>query len=492
MLPKTRVMMVVFVVAIVLLMSLEMIMELRRSSVELAVASPLLLQQRPLPLQALSRELPPNQQPSQTRTSTTTMMPSTAQHHLLSGAIDYFRQKGQMIVLMGNDGVQEFLPHRGGGMGGIENSVVTLARGLHRLQINFIVLSRCTDHDPVSSITPLAGVPFKVFCMPHGSDFLPGCQAFVRSMPEPQTLILGQSDWSVRMTSVTSAPMVITNHDSDPGIAGRLAYHPRVIYRFISHWMHKAWMSDLSAPDWLARRSFSARYALEPDACPSPRRKADRAGHILYMSSGWGLHAKGLDKFLEFARRAQTVSNRTFVVHARESESIIPPEYRSLSNLRFLGPVAGPKRDEAYDNAFALIMLTQIPEAFGLVSLEAMCRGTPVLTSCNGAQPEVVYAPHGGSSTNNNYGDMLAFLAFLESAEADDTYFASVQRYASTNFVQDTTIGRILLAGRLLIEHPNPVDHEALLGPTLDSVPGVPAVSPERLTRRCLTNTDVQ
>jgi hypothetical protein len=73
------------------------------------------------------------------------------------------------------------------------------------------------------------------------------------------------------------------------------------------------------------------------------------------------------------------------------------------------------------------VMLTQVPEAFGLVSLEAMCQGTPVLSSCFGTQPEIIQGTLGGRSTDNNYQTMLELLKHVEAAP--DSYFQGIQDY---------------------------------------------------------------
>jgi glycosyltransferase involved in cell wall biosynthesis len=402
---------------------------------------------------------------------------------VLRDALDFFRNKERQIVLMGNDGIQEFLPARAHRMGGIENAVVTLANGLHRLGYNFIVLSQCTGMDPISTTVPLAGVPYTVYCMPPGPSFLPACQEYVRNMNPKPAVVLGQSDWSARVAEAADVPMVVTNHDSAPAIGERLIHHPRVFYRFLSDWMIKIWQTY--GKEWLPRRSFFAYHSIEPDACPPVLPKRQRAGHVMYLSSAWGPELKGLDKFCEFASRARAVSNRTFVVYGPNS---IPGQYANLPNLKAMGDVSGKARDDAYRNAILYVMLTQLPEAFGRVTLEAMCMGTPVLSSCFGTQPELIYGDAGGRSTDNNYDTMLAFLAQLD--KADDDYFEGIRRYATTTFVQDEEIARLLYAARLLIEQPTPVEHEKTLRATFDTLPysGVQRIPSEKTTADCKTH----
>jgi glycosyltransferase involved in cell wall biosynthesis len=137
--------------------------------------------------------------------------------------------------------------------------------------------------------------------------------------------------------------------------------------------MHKAWLRE--GPEWLRRRSFYAFHSIDGDACPPPLPKKDRQGFVMYLSSDWGYTNKGLDKFLELAKRSGAAgkSNRTFVVYGPNIPYVSDTEYEYLPNLKVPGDIAGQKRDDAYRNAIAYVMLTNIPEAFGRVTLEAMC-----------------------------------------------------------------------------------------------------------------------
>jgi glycosyltransferase involved in cell wall biosynthesis len=61
-------------------------------------------------------------------------------------------------------------------------------------------------------------------------------------------------------------------------------------------------------------------------------------------------------------------------------------------NVRYIGPVNHEQKNELLRNAAALIFPVQWPEPFGLVMIEAMACGTPVLAHGLGSVPEVVEA----------------------------------------------------------------------------------------------------
>jgi hypothetical protein len=74
--------------------------------------------------------------------------------------------------------------------------------------------------------------------MPAAQQFLASVKDYIANMSPKPALVLGQSDWSAQVSEHTGVPMIVTNHDSAPGIATRLHQAPRVIYR-------KAWVALL-------------------------------------------------------------------------------------------------------------------------------------------------------------------------------------------------------------------------------------------------------
>jgi glycosyltransferase involved in cell wall biosynthesis len=84
--------------------------------------------------------------------------------------------------------------------------------------------------------------------------------------------------------------------------------------------------------------------------------------------------------------------------------------------VEFLGEVAGAQRDELYAGALATLMLGAWPEPFGLVAIESMATGTPVIARRAGALPEII--EHG--RTGYLVDDLQEAVLAVERATAAD------------------------------------------------------------------------
>src|SRR5262249_56578648 len=71
-------------------------------------------------------------------------------------------------------------------------------------------------------------------------------------------------------------------------------------------------------------------------------------------------------------------------------QTIEPLLRASRSFVEFVGEVGGRDKDEFLGNAAALLFPIDWPEPFGLVMIEALACGTPVIGWKNGSVPEVL------------------------------------------------------------------------------------------------------
>jgi glycosyltransferase involved in cell wall biosynthesis len=71
-------------------------------------------------------------------------------------------------------------------------------------------------------------------------------------------------------------------------------------------------------------------------------------------------------------------------------ETIEPLLHESRSFVEFVGEVGGREKDEFLGNAYAMLFPIDWPEPFGLVMIEALACGTPVIAWRNGSVPEII------------------------------------------------------------------------------------------------------
>lgn len=80
-------------------------------------------------------------------------------------------------------------------------------------------------------------------------------------------------------------------------------------------------------------------------------------------------------------------------------ETVVEPLLRHTL-VEFVGEIGEGEKDEFLGNAYALLLPIDWPEPFGLVMVEAIACGTPVIAYRSGAVPKVMEEGHTGFIVN--------------------------------------------------------------------------------------------
>lgn len=267
--------------------------------------------------------------------------------------------------------------------GGTERIVGVLAHGLHA-RGHRVTLFAAGDSNVECELVPV--VPRALWTSPEWEDPAPHLRRIIAEAERRR----GQFDvihshldgHGFEFARRSTTPVVSTLHGRiDVGLTAELLPEYRDVPLVAISANQRSWAPD---QNWLA----TIHHGL-PFAGLSAGR--GRGGYLLFI--GRLAPEKGVAEAIELARRggiqlviaAKAIAEYELNVY----RTVVEPAERE-GMVRFLGEIDAAARDELYGDALATVMLGSWPEPFGLVAIESLAAGTPLIARRTGALPEIV------------------------------------------------------------------------------------------------------
>jgi glycosyltransferase involved in cell wall biosynthesis len=335
--------------------------------------------------------------------------------------------------------------------GGTESVIDRLARGLVRAGHDVLLAAAANSTCPVGQVPGTD----------EAADGAPANGGAVRELRHVVTSYAAMADVDVVHDHTmcgpvyrhrpVGLPVVTTNHGPFDDVLNPIYRALRdVPVIAISH-------SQASTADG-ARIAAVIHHGIDVAAVPEGRGRGGFAGFLGRMSPDKGPREAAL-----IARAAGVPLKMAAKLREPAERAYFDAEVKPLlcSDVEYLGELAEQDKFELVGNAFALLNPIQWPEPFGLVMIEALAAGTPVVSTPAGSAPEIVDDGVTGYLRNGCAGlaDALLAAADLDRAACRA---AAESRFATERMVREhVQLYTDLIGSARGRARPRVVDHPA-------------------------------
>lgn len=147
------------------------------------------------------------------------------------------------------------------------------------------------------------------------------------------------------------------------------------------------------------------------------------------------------EKGVEIAVEVAQKTGRKLIIAAKVDEPLsdyakkMLKLFKDSSNVEFMGQV-GEEKKQLLANAYALLMPIQWEEPFGLVVIEALATGTPVIAFKRGSMPEIIQEGKTGFLVKTTQ-DMVGAISRVADLDRRECRKAVEQRFSIERMVSD-------------------------------------------------------
>ena len=176
------------------------------------------------------------------------------------------------------------------------------------------------------------------------------------------------------------------------------------------------------------------------------RKELGLVGFVLFTVSRLE-KMKGIDVALDAIKKPNVHDLHYFIAGSGGLKAKLRDkcERENIKNVHFLGEISDEELREYFSAADVFIYPELSDPAFGLVSIESMAYGTPVIASRSGAIPEIVNEDVGLLFEKGNSGELAEKIKLLyENRDILNTLKLNTRKYVEDNFSSQKMAERVL------------------------------------------------
>ena len=324
------------------------------------------------------------------------------------------------------------------GYGGIEWVVSLLADGLTDAGHEVTLFASGDSRTKATLSSVFAEAPSELIGRTQ-PELLHGLSCYVRAeefdIVNDHTGMLGSM-----LGATVETPVVHTVHGPLDGEPGR-------IYELIDHLAPHVGLISISMNqrkpkpnlNWIGNCHNALDFSVYPF-------KPTRGEYLLFLgrlSPDKGAH-RAIAVAMETGLPLKIAGKKQDPKEVRYFKELVEPHL--LDGIEYLGEVSHGEKVELLQNARATLFPIEWEEPFGLVMIESMACGTPVIATRWGAVPEVI--EHGRSGIIVD--DYRIFPSALEEADKLDPF--DIRRYVEQEFSRERMVSEYLKVYRTFIE----------------------------------------